>query len=388
MVDRRLSGQRLPVHAKPQSDELLSSWLMRLSLAHGVELRAFCAHLWPTLRVWGKDFDWRTDNDILITLAQKAAVSLPRVFTTRLKDYEGQLFEYFKPNSYAPWLLVNSMQDYRRRLPALQYCPQCLGTDVQPYFRRHWRLGFITICATHRRRLRDRCPSCREPINFHCLPPDASTLAVCYQCRFDLRLAKTRALKDNLVHQRLVAFQAILLEALATAGHYLPGHGLAPSYDYFRVLHQLTRVLITYRQAEYYRATLCRYFGLPDFQPRFLSPRRRAVEVLPINDRFQLMQVLAGWLDGWPDQFVSVCMDNMVWDRVLLNRMLAPPSWYEQTAQQVTWSSVLNRVFQQWEHEFPDWNPLRSVGQNELASSIQMPAPEISSPTRIPTQSQ
>lgn len=364
MVDGRLSGQRLPVHVKPQPDELLSSWLMRLSLAHGVELRAFCTHLWPTLRVWGQDVDGRAESDMLITLAQKTAVSLSRVLATRLKDYEGQLVEDVKPPRYTPWLLVNSMQDGRRRLPALQYCPHCLGTDAHPYFRRHWRLGFITICATHHQRLLDRCPGCQAPINFHCLPYDASTLAVCDQCRLDLRSTQTRALKDPPLQQRLVVFQAILLKALATAKYSLPGYGFVPSYDYFRALHQLARVLITNPQAEHYRATLCRYFGLPDFQLRFLAPKRRAVEVLPVNDRFQLMQVLAGWLDGWPDQFVTVCRDNLVWARVLLNRMPSPPSWYEHTAQQVTASSVLNRVLEQWQHEFPDWNPLGKADQN------------------------
>lgn len=181
MVDRGLSGQRLPVHVKPQPDELLSSWLTRLSLAHGTELREFCAHFWPTLRVWGKDIDWRPDGEVIAVLAQKTAISPPQVLATTVKAYEGQLFERFKLNA-TPWLLSNSMERHCRRLPALQYCPQCLGADGEPYFRRHWRLGFITLCATHRRPLCDRCPVCREPVNFHCLPRHASTLTVCYQC--------------------------------------------------------------------------------------------------------------------------------------------------------------------------------------------------------------
>lgn len=387
MVEHGLSGRRLPVHVKPQPDELLSSWLMRLSLAHGMALRTFCAYLWPTLRVWGKDFDWRTDNDILVVLAQKTAVSLPRALTTSVKGYEGRLFQHFNPRRYPPWLLLNAMRDYRRRLPALQYCPQCLHTDAHPYFRRHWRLGFITICITHRQCLHDRCPGCQEPINFHCLPPDAPTLAACYRCEFDLRRSPTRVLENNPLPQRLVVFQAMWLNALATAGHRLPVHGLVPAYDYFRVLHQLARTLITYRQAQHYRASLCRHFGLRDFQPRFLSPGRRAVEGLSISDRFQLMQVLARWLDGWPDQFLAVCMDNKIWHRVLLERMLSPPSWYEQTAQQVTWSNVLNRIFQQWEHELPDLNLTGTASHGARPSSTQVPASKTPASPPISAQS-
>jgi hypothetical protein len=148
---------------------------------------------------------------------------------------------------------------------------------------------------------------------------------VYYQCRFDLRFP-TQALKDDPLPQHLSGFQTILLNALATAEHRLPVHGVVPSSDYFRVLHQLARVLITYRQAEYYRARLCRHFGIADFRPCFLSSTRRAVEVLSVNDRFQLMQLLAGWLDKWSDQFIAVCMDSMVWGRDLLERMSSPPA--------------------------------------------------------------
>ena len=171
-------------------------------------------------------------------------------------------------------------------------------------------------------------------------------------------------LTETPLHQRLVAFQTVLLKALVTSQYRLPGHGVTPSYGYFRVLHQLARVLVTSRQAEDYRARLCSHFGLGNFKPRFLSPRRRVVEVLPVNDRFPLMQLLASWLDDWPDQFVAVCMDNLIWDRELLGRMPSLPPWSEQAAQQVTWSNVLRRLFQQWKHEIPDWNPSGSSGQD------------------------
>lgn len=377
MVDRRLSGQRLPVHVKPQPDELLSSWLTRLSLVHGTGLREFCNHLWPTLRLWGKDIDGHTDSDVLAVLAQKTATALPHVVATTYNAYEGQLFARFKPNGVTPWLLFNAMQRACRRLPALQYCPQCLRTDVDPYFRRHWRLGFITLCSVHRLQLRDRCPACRAPVNFHCLSYEAQTLAVCHQCRFDLRLANLPVIEDNPVPQRLVAFQTFLLQALATSGCQLPVHGVVPACDYFRVLHQLTRVLVTYRQAEHYRPRLCSHFGLPDFTPHFLSPRRCAVEVLSVEDRLQLMQLLACWLEEWPDQFVTACIDNWVWDTELLGCMPSPPPWYEQTARQVTWSNALSRVLQRWEHAILEWNPSEGTTRSSLPSLPQIPTSEI-----------
>ncbi len=36
-----------PVHLKPQEDELLSSWLARLALAHGQTVATFTSQVWP-----------------------------------------------------------------------------------------------------------------------------------------------------------------------------------------------------------------------------------------------------------------------------------------------------------------------------------------------------
>jgi hypothetical protein len=68
------------------------------------------------------------------------------------------------------------------------------------------------------------------------------------------------------------------------------------------------------------------------------------------------MQLLAWWLDDWPNRFIEVCLDNWLWPRELLERMPSPPSWYEETAQQASWSNALASVLHQWQYEIPDGN--------------------------------
>lgn len=348
-----LSGRYLPVRIKPQPDELLSSWLTRLSLAHGLTLRAFCPRVWPTARVWGKAVDWRSSETLLTGLAEKTALPRPRLAAASLSAYEGWLVEVINPRVYPSWLLRNGMHRYYRRLPSLQYCPHCLRADTQPYFRRHWRLGFITVCAQHQRRLRDRCPKCRQPVNFHWLAADAPTLATCYRCGFDVRQARTRRLTNHPLHQRLIAFQTAILNTQTTAQYRLPVHGDVPAYDFFHVLRHLASVLIAHRQADDCRANLCRQLEMTDFQPRFLSRSRRAVELLAVDDRFLLMQLLAAWLDGWPDGFVDTSLSSRIWDRLLLYQLIVVPAWYRQTAQRVTWPIAMNRILQQVAREVP-----------------------------------
>jgi len=155
--DGGLSGQLLPSHRKPEVDELLSSWLTRLSLAHGLDVRTLAARLWPSKGIGHGDIDRSADQGLLTVLAQKTATPLDQVLATTLKAYEGLLFVELKSNT-TRWLLMNARQGQRRQRPALQYCPQCLRSDPSPYFRRHWRLGFVTFCGLHRQRLLDHCP--------------------------------------------------------------------------------------------------------------------------------------------------------------------------------------------------------------------------------------
>src|SRR5262252_275300 len=73
--DSGLSGQLLPLHGRPQADELLSSWLTRLSLAHGLTLHAFGTNLWPAPGFWERDIDRCAILAFLTVLGWKTATS-------------------------------------------------------------------------------------------------------------------------------------------------------------------------------------------------------------------------------------------------------------------------------------------------------------------------
>jgi hypothetical protein len=78
----------------------------------------------------------------------------------------------------------------RRQAAWLQFCPQCLAEDEQPYFRREWRLATAIACARHRSRLLDRCPACGQglaPFSQASLRPQND----CAACGFDLANAKS-----------------------------------------------------------------------------------------------------------------------------------------------------------------------------------------------------
>ena len=337
-----LSGQLWPRHCRPAADELFSSWLTRLSLAHGLDVRTVGAVLRPGKGIGAGDIDRGTNPTLAQAVAEKTATPLNQVLAMMLKAYEGQLFVELKSNR-THWLLINAMQGQRRQLPALQFCPQCLRDDPSPYFRRRWRLGFVTVCGRHRQRLLDCCPLCQAPVNYQCLDRQAHSITCCSQCRFDLRWAQAPTLDDTPLNQSLILLQQGLFDASKT-GNYTFSSALVTPLDYLRVLRQLARLLLARRRADYWRDRLCYRLGLAVFEPGFRASRPRVVEALPVYDRFQLMRLLAWWLTDWPERFITVCFDTFIWSSDLLTGMPAPPPWYESAAQQVNCSNAFNRV--------------------------------------------
>ncbi len=78
----------------------------------------------------------------------------------------------------------------RKRSTWLQFCPVCLADGAHPYFRREWRLSTRLTCEIHATRLRDRCPSCNQPV----IAFDQRQLLPqhhCVRCGYDFRRASS-----------------------------------------------------------------------------------------------------------------------------------------------------------------------------------------------------
>lgn len=200
-------SDRWPVVVRPQSDELLSSWAHRLAFANGIAPRSFGRVLGFSSGMWSASLDMNFQTDAINILTAHTGIPLPRLFAMSLKG------------SPLKRLLLPLRDDGRRlRSTWLQFCPQCLAEDAEPYFRRQWRLATRISCPHHRCGLRDRCPSCRSRIavfsQLELVPQH-----FCAACGFDLRRASTsfvgpkiRAL-DRCIHDicRLEAITGSLL---------------------------------------------------------------------------------------------------------------------------------------------------------------------------------
>ena len=169
--------ERWPVAVEPEPDELLSSWLHRLALAHGLPPRAFGAALGLGGGAWSGRLDLEPPAALLDRLARRTGLA-----ALSFRDFGAKALLLPMRTKVSP------RRKNRWRATWLQARPSCLAGDENPYFRRTWRLATTIFCSRHARRLIDRCPACQQAL----VPFDQAALTpqhFCAHCGFDLRRA-------------------------------------------------------------------------------------------------------------------------------------------------------------------------------------------------------
>jgi hypothetical protein len=164
-----LSSQLWPIHLKPYEDELLSSWMVRLARAYGVEPVKFWNRVSPdSINVRWPILDYLPPEKLLTVISRATATSPQRVLETTL-------------------LAVGSVQFIPRVNALLRYCPLCLAEDAEPYFRRKWRVDAFRICDCHNCLICCECHRCGRPQSLHKISLQAKSISCCSECGVDLR---------------------------------------------------------------------------------------------------------------------------------------------------------------------------------------------------------
>ena len=299
-------------------------------MAHGLKLHTFCSIVFNKRSIWNRDIDKSADDQVLAVLAERTGTPLERVRETTLAAYEGVLYERHNARGNTCWVMPLGVYHRIRRMHGTQYCPGCLAEGKEPYFRREWRLAFITVCANHRCLLLDACPRCNAPVNFHRdelgerSKPVATGMAWCFNCKFDLRAAQSDPPQD--ICGDSFDYQNSLTQAISDGWSEIERGRYVYSILYFPVLRQLMKVLSINRGSRLL-AALCQEKKLTLFRPVF--PKGRTdIESLRVSERHQLKTLAAYLLSDWPDKFVKICAGEKVWSSTLLRDFEQAPFWY------------------------------------------------------------
>lgn len=172
------------IQCDPRPHELLSSWISRFARVNALSPRHALHALWGARAArCDEDVDRLVTAEQLAILSAASGLPISTLESFSLNSFVGQL----SGNSVlaATWILSTGTPGHVRIRYGQQACITCLRSE-EPYFRREWRLAFVTACHRHDRRLIDRCANCHAHIGVLDGPWQPYEPWRCWRCGRDL----------------------------------------------------------------------------------------------------------------------------------------------------------------------------------------------------------
>lgn len=319
-----------PVHLKPKSDELLSSWIVRLAQGHGMKVQSFCHQAFGRQHaIWNRDIDKLAPRHFLESLCDVTGTPWEQAWQTTLNSYEGILYERHNPFGNSRWILPLGVYHRKRKGFGLLYCPLCLKEDREPYFRKQWRLAFHVICDRHGTAMLDRCPACGAAVVFfrremgNRTAFDGGDITRCYACSADLRHGPAYD-PPGPDGQTLSILRSLIM--FHDMGWWFVGNGNSVySHLYFDVLHHVSALLASKHTSRLREEVEHR----TSFRaPSEIGTRQVSLEERSFCERYWQINSALWILQDWPDRFIGMCEAS----RVSMARVLKdidPPWWFE-----------------------------------------------------------
>jgi hypothetical protein len=179
-----LNNQKFRVRPKPQEDELLSSWLVRVARSHLTHTTSFTNMHFKEYRtniIWQRDLDIWCPDQLIERISFKSGYSQDVIFNMTLKSLEGIVANKITGKSNTANIRALGNYCHIKTKGGLMFCPECLKEDKIPYFRKIWRLKKHTICEKHNIKLLDRCPNCLTPLTIS-KSFQEKDFTFCYKC--------------------------------------------------------------------------------------------------------------------------------------------------------------------------------------------------------------
>jgi hypothetical protein len=323
-----LSGSLWPLHLKPKHDELLSSWIIRLAHAHGYKIETLCCLLFGyRSTIWNRDIDRAAPTQICATLSTCTGATFEQIQNATFVSYEGTLFSQVNHHGITRWILPLGIYHRARKRPALMYCPKCLEEDGTPYFRKHWRLAYSTVCTLHQCLLLDTCPKCCAPIAPHrvdmlnrCYAVSIGLNTHCWRCEYDLRHTQAAPVHNSC----LIQFQ-LQLECILQQGYVAWSDN--PSL-YSVIFFDGLKALITGLTSIQTIKRLSRS-GDFEYQRLFENWPTSGLEFADLATRRMLFTWLATLLSAWPERLIALIHQRDLRYSDLKGDSKTRPFWYE-----------------------------------------------------------
>lgn len=318
-----------PIHLKPLSGELLSSWMTRLSIANHLDTNTYFRRIHPSSNTPPTDIDRRYDSELIQALAEGTGISVEDALSTALFSEEGYVYTW-RSSGASEWVFPTSNIDGHFS-KGLAYCPECYATDQYPFYRKSWRFTFNPICPAHRLLMNQRCHDCGAPIDYYHLSlSDARAISHCTACDADLTKAPRIVLSDEIT-PRVISIQERLRYGINRDAFEIPGFGLAHALPYMRVLHTCMHSLMDPYRVQWvnkkYPKELPQRIAITEINP-FLESR--LLEHRSMEDIASLLCIADVLMRNWPARFMNYAHEFGLRRTHLLSR--DTPYWVLATA--------------------------------------------------------
>ena len=196
----------------------------------------------------------------------------------QLKQYEGYIDEDVSHNGKYHWIIPGGHKDkVKNKFYNLRYCPECL--EEAGYFRKEWRILFITICTKHKTYLLADCPVCHKPIKLKHI----NIFQSISECSCGYKLTEAPKVKHD---TKDLATQNKLY-SIANNGYFILDNQEQHSLGFFFIYRIIASKILKLRKNG--------ISHLEEFTPKELS--------------FLLTEAM-NIFERWPDNFIQFCKDN------------------------------------------------------------------------------
>lgn len=317
----------LPIHPQPKEGEILSSWMVRLSIANHFQLHTFYSKLLGYDHpIWNRDVDRNPAPELLNILADSTGCPLKRINTMTLGYFDGLLYEDVRLHGVAKWILPIGVFHRVHRRRGMQCCPLCLKEGI-PFFCLKWRVSLFTLCEVHRCLLIDACPRCGATIEYHRLGIARgevirhTALTTCAGCGFDLSTAPVEM--PGRLPERVVSEYVKILQMVAK-NRWGDALQLPAAYplSFFDGLKMMLR-LVNKRSATALRERINAEFPIG----LVVAPEIMEFGYRSILQRFKLIVTCLWLLHDWPNRFVSIVRDAHLSRSRIAERPEELPFW-------------------------------------------------------------
>ena len=316
----------LPIHPRPQSDELLSSWIVRLALANRYTLHTFYKHLVGYQgEIWNRDIDKMISPELALLLSTKTGISVEKIHFLSLHRYTGYLFNSIRIHGQSRWILPLGMYHRYHMRAGMQYCPLCLKEDATPYFRQHWRLALFTMCEKHHCLLYDHCPFCNACLMFHRNGVGSkrsvteASIDNCFFCHRKLSSASATFLIEIPKEYEKAYLQVIynFQKYKWHCGKHTPAISTL-FYDGLFIL--ISTLLGRYRKRSLKNI-------LESFDIQINITEREEYAYVEVSNRCKILCVLSWLIQDWPTRFISFCKDAHLSKSLFTDYLDELPFW-------------------------------------------------------------